>query len=400
MKWVWNNSTKVCFGANVVEEQLKNFIPEKSKVLCTFGGGSINQNGSKADVEKALAALNCTVLWEGGIPANPEYKRLMEIVAVVKKEKPDFLLAIGGGSIIDGTKFISVAAKIGEDGEEDYDPWLILKEHRYPKSHYKIGVVLTLPATGSEWNNSFVISRRETEEKLSSGTELTFPVFSLLDPRYTMTLPLRQIRNGIFDGFAHCLDQFMTEQSVPMMDNFWMSVMKELVDISDKLVNDTVSKEEKYELHERLICATTFALNFIFTLGKDECWGIHRIGHLITARYDVDHGQTLSIVAPNFLEETFDVRKHNMAKSAIFVFGVEDKGSDDANARAFIEELRKWIKKIGMPLCLTDAGITPKEGEVEVVTDMVMKSVSNAPFGFRGHITKENVINILRKSFV
>ena len=119
MKWLWTNTTQVGFGKNIVEEQLPSFIPKNSKVLCTFGGGSITKNGAKEDVEKALKSLNCTVLWEGGIPANPEYRRLMEIVAVVKKEKPDFLLAIGGGSIIDGTKFISVAAKLGEDGEED-----------------------------------------------------------------------------------------------------------------------------------------------------------------------------------------------------------------------------------------------------------------------------------------
>ena len=158
MKWIWQNTTQVGFGVNAVKDHLNKFVEPNSKVLCTFGGGSIDKNGCRADVNEALKALNCEVRWEGGIPPNPEYKRLMEIVQVVREFQPSIILAVGGGSIIDGTKFISCAAKL----EPNQDAWeTILIKHQAPEHPYRFGVILTIPATGSEWNSGFVISRRE-----------------------------------------------------------------------------------------------------------------------------------------------------------------------------------------------------------------------------------------------
>jgi alcohol dehydrogenase YqhD (iron-dependent ADH family) len=233
MKWLWVNQTQVGFGVGAVKEHLAKFVKPGLKVICTFGGGSIDQNGARADTQAALDALGCTVAWEGGILANPEYERLKEIVAVVKAAKPDLLLAVGGGSVLDGTKFISSAAKL-DDGVDAWDAIMI--KHDFPATKVDVGSVLTLPATGSEWNSGFVISRRAIKMKLGSGCNLSFPVFSLLDPNYTLTLPARQLRNGVYDAITHCIDQYLTGQEVPIMDGYWITTFKELVDIGPEVI--------------------------------------------------------------------------------------------------------------------------------------------------------------------
>jgi alcohol dehydrogenase YqhD (iron-dependent ADH family) len=276
--FLWVNSTKVAFGVGVVKQYLSKFVKPGSKVLCTFGGGSIDKNGARADTQAALDALGATVSWEGGILANPEYDRLLEIVAVVKATNPDLLLAVGGGSVLDGTKFISVAATL----PEGTDPWnAIMLKQGFPTTKVDVASVLTLPATGSEWNSNFVVSRRSTGEKVGSGAENTFPVFSLLDPAYTLTLPPRQVINGVFDGITHVLDQFLTGQENPLMDSYWLATLKEFVDIGPEVVKEGSS----VELRGRLVVACSFALNFVFTLGKESCWAIHMIGHQLTALY-------------------------------------------------------------------------------------------------------------------
>ena len=389
MKWLWTNTTQVGFGENAVKEHLKKFVQPKSRILCTFGGGSIDKNGARQDVNDALKELECEVRWEGGIPPNPEYARCCEIVKVVKEWKPDLLLAVGGGSTLDGTKFIAAACGL----PEGTDPWDIVTKGTYPKETIKIGSVMTLPATGSEWNSNFVISKRATAEKLAGGAQCTFPVFSLLDPKYTMTLPARQLRNGLYDAMCHCIDQFLTPQTNPMMDNFWMSVMRELVDIGVDLMKPGSS----LELHGRLINAATFALNFVFTLGKEGCWGIHMIGHQLTAQYGIDHGATLAMVTPYFLESFFEERKYLMARSAERVFDVRD-GTDDEKAKAFIAKLRQWILDLGHATKVSQwEGAKIEAGDVEKVTKMVMDSCGGNPFGWHATVTEPIVKGILEK---
>lgn len=393
MKWLWLNTTQVGFGVGCVKEHMSRFIKPNSRILCTFGGGSIDKNGARKDTEEALEALHCEVRWEGGIPANPEYERLMEIVKVVREWAPDCILAVGGGSVLDGTKFISCAAKLPEDS----DAWqTILVEGRYPETFVPVGSVMTLPATGSEWNSNFVISWRAKTLKQSGGCPGTFPVFSLLDPQYTMTLPVRQLRNGVCDAIIHVIDQFLTGQELPMMDSFWMSTLKELVDIAPEVVQENSS----LDLHERLVMAASFALNFAFTLGKEGCWGIHMIGHQLTAKYDIDHGTTLAIVCPHFLENQFDARVSLLAQSAEFVFGFRE-GTQEEKAHAFIKKLTEVFASIGQISKISewpDTTIGPND--VDEVTKMVMESVGNAPFGFRGQVTEADVSEILKKCLV
>jgi alcohol dehydrogenase YqhD (iron-dependent ADH family) len=392
MKWLWVNKTQVAFGLGAVKEHLSRFVKPKSKVICTFGGGSIDKNGARKDTQEALDALQCTVRWEGGILANPEYDRLVEIVAVVKAEQPDLLLAVGGGSVLDGTKFISVAAKL-PDGA---DPWQIVTPGVFPDSFVPVGSVLTLPATGSEWNSNFVISRRSINAKLGSGNVTTYPVFSLLDPAYTATLPPRQLANGVYDAITHCIDQYLTGQENPLMDLYWMSTVKELVTIGP----DVVKEGSSLELRERLIVAASFALNFIFTLGKEGCWAIHGIGHMLTAKYDIDHGASLAIVGPPLLASQLEARKSLLAKSAEFVFGVTT-GTQEEKAQAFIAKLTEFITSIGQPHKVSDwpgAKISP--GDVDEVTKWVWDSVGQKPFGWKGLITEELVKTILTQVIV
>ena len=386
-KWSWNNTTQVFFGENSVAEHLKDFIKPNSKVLCVFGGGSIDKNGARKDVHGALDALSCEVKWEGGIPPNPEYERCIEILKVVREWHPDVLLAVGGGSVIDGTKFIHSASAL----PESQDPWEIFTKSLTPKPTITLGVVLTLPATGSEWNNCFVVSRRAMNQKLSAFN--CYPTFSIIDPKYTMTLPVRQLRNGLYDAMCHCIDSVITPHVLPLMDNLFYSVMRELVDIS----KDLLKPNSSLELHSRLIEAASFALNQIFAVGKKSCWGIHFIGHQLTVKYGMDHGATLSIITPPFLRLFIEGRKYSMARAAERVFDITE-GSDYDKAKQFIEHLTQWIKDIGQPLKVSDyEGAKIESGDVEEITKMVMASMGNHPFGYNNAIRENDVRKILEQ---
>jgi len=393
MKWLWVNSTQVGFGIDAVKENISKWVKPGMKIVCTYGGGSIERNGAKADVTEALAKLKCEVTWEGGIVANPEYDRLVEIAQTVRRIQPDFILAVGGGSTLDGTKFVSLISKL----PEGVDYWNeILVKKNYPTEHFNVASVMTLPATGSEWNNNFVISRRSINGKLAGCCDISYPVFSLLDPRYTMTLPERQLRNGLWDAITHCIDQYITPHESPMMDDFWISIVKELVAIGPDLLKPNSS----LELHERLIVAATFALNLVFTLCKPTDWSIHTIGHMLTAEYGIDHGATLAIVAPVLLERKFEDRKVLMAKTAEQVFDIRE-GTVDEKARAFIEKIREYIRTIKQPLKVSEYEfpMTKKieNGDVDKVTNMVMESTDNKPFGVDKLITKDDVHWILER---
>lgn len=396
MKWLWQNTTQIGFGVNAVKDHLNKFVKPKSKVLCTFGGGSIDRNGVRSDVNSALQSLDCEVKWEGGIPPNPEYKRLMEISAVIREFQPDLLLAVGGGSIIDGTKFLSAASKL----PSDQDAWeTIMVKHEEPKESYKLGVILTIPATGSEWNNGFVISRREKGLKMGCSLNSAYPYFSLIDPQYTMTLPIRQLRNGVFDAFTHCVDQFCYPPLCPMFDNFWMAIMKELVEIGPQVIKENSS----LELHERLCVACSFALNNIFILEKQPQWEIHQIGHQLTAYYEIDHGSSLAMIMPHFLESQIDVRKEIFAKCAEFVFGVNN-GTLEEKAHAFIRNIRQFIHQLGMAETVSKwEGAKIMPGDVEKVTREVFIQTTgkeDKSFGLNGCVTPKLVHDIIEKVIV
>jgi alcohol dehydrogenase YqhD (iron-dependent ADH family) len=392
MKWFWANTTKVAFGQGSVREYLPKFIAPNSKVLCTFGFGSIDKNGARADVQAALDALSCEVRWEGGIPANPEYDRLVEISAVARAFKPDLLLAVGGGSVLDGTKFIAVAAAL----DPSADPWTIVTKRESAGTAIPLASVITLPATGSEWNNGFVISRRSLSQKRASGFLFTYPQFSVIDPLYTLTLPVQQLRNGVYDAITHCLDLYLAPVSVPLLENCYMGVVRELVAIGRDVVKDGSS----LELHERLIVAASFALNGMFTLGKPGCVAIHLIGHQLTAKYGIDHGATLAICTKPCLESQFEARKAWYATSAEVIFGVW-QGTVEEKARAFIDGLQQFIVDIRQPTKVSDwPGVVVQPGDVEEILRWVFETEGKNTIGYGGSFTEDIVRGILTQVVV
>ena len=391
-KWFWANTTQVFFGKDAVKEHLHKFVTAGAKVICTFGGGSIDKNGCRADVQSVLDELKCEVIWEGGICPNPEYDRLMEIVAVVRAKNPDLILSVGGGSVCDATKFICAAAAL-DPSDDAWDK--ILGHNSFPEKPFPFGAVMTLPATGSEWNPGFVISRRSTQEKLAAGCPRTYPVFSLLDPAYTMSLPLRQIKNGVYDALIHCIDRYVTPQVVPMFDNFWLSVVQELLTIGPQLLKPDAS----IELHERLMCAALFAINGIFSLEKTLDRGIHIIGHMLTAKYGIDHAATLSMVCEPFLENQLPHKTALMARSGEVLFNAT--GTDEEKARAFIKGIAEFTKTMQMPTKVSDwEGATVSDGDVEQLVRMVMKTTHEKPFGYNGCCTEADTRAILTKCVI
>lgn len=293
------NPTRIIFGKNQFHRigEIINEQPHVKKVLLAYGGGSIKQNGVYEKVLDALKGLE--VIEFSGIEANPEYSTLMKAVEIVKAEKIDFILAVGGGSVIDGCKFISGAATY------DRDPWDVLfrKEGCTFSNAIPFGTVLTLPATGSEANSGAVISRSELDLKLTMGGPLFFPVFSLCDPTVVATLPKRQIANGIIDAFMHTLEQYLTYKTDNLLQERQAeAILSTLIETAPNVIADP----SNYKWASNLMWCATHALNGNLRLGVPTDWCTHMIGHELTAFYGIDHARTLAIIAPRLYENQFE----------------------------------------------------------------------------------------------
>nr|AGM32964.1 iron-containing alcohol dehydrogenases (Fe-ADH)-like protein [Coptotermes formosanus] len=260
-----------------------------------------------------------------------------------------------------------------------------------PSCAYPIGSVLTLSATGSEWNHAFVISKRETQEKMALTTPVTYPLFSLVDPTYQLTLPLRQLRNGVYDAMIHAIDATFVPTVLPLLDDFQLCVLKELIEIGPKVIQSNPS----YEFVNRLALAASFACNFLYRSPvKATCFGIHCIGHMLTAKYGIDHGATLSIITCPLLQEFLNERKAILAKAAETIWNAT--GTTEQKAQACIDNLRKFIAEIGQPLKCSDVeGVVVQEGDVDIITKMVFKSTKGNNLGVNGTITEEITRKIL-----
>lgn len=293
------NPTRIIFGKNQFHRigEIINEQPHVKKVLLAYGGGSIKQNGVYEKVLDALKGLE--VIEFSGIEANPEYSTLMKAVEIVKADKIDFILAVGGGSVIDGCKFISGAATY------DGDPWdvLLRKEGCTFSNAIPFGTVLTLPATGSEANSGAVISRSELDLKLTMGGPLFFPVFSLCDPTVVATLPKRQIANGIIDAFMHTLEQYLTYKTDNLLQERQAeAILSTLIETAPNVIADP----SNYKWASNLMWCATHALNGNLRLGVPTDWCTHMIGHELTAFYGIDHARTLAIIAPRLYENQFE----------------------------------------------------------------------------------------------
>lgn len=337
------NPVRILFGKGKIAAVAKH-IPQGSRILLTYGGGSIKKYGVYDEVMQALEGFE--VLPFGGIEPNPRYETLMKAVALVKKEKIDFLLAVGGGSVIDGTKFISAASCYQGD-----EPWDLLAKHAPVKNALPLATVLTLPATGSEMNSGGVITRAATEEKLAFGSPLLFPLFSVLDPEVTFSLPKRQVSNGIVDAFVHVMEQYLTYPvNSPVQDRFAEGILLTLIEEGPRAIQD---EKPEYNNRANLMWAATMALNGWIAAGVKTDWATHMIGHEITAFHGIDHAATLSIVLPGLMQHMRQVRREKLLQYAARIWNLTG-GDEDERISQAIEKTDAFFQSVGMATRLSD----------------------------------------------
>lgn len=345
------NPVKIHFGQGKVEE-IPNEIPAQSVVMVTYGGGSIKRNGVYDQVMSALSGY--TVVEFGGIEPNPTYETLMKAVEMARTNHVTYLLAVGGGSVIDGTKFIAAAAPFLKD-----DPWNIIVGGRkvVVDEALPMGTVLTLPATGSEMNSGAVISRRETQEKYSFGNPLLFPEFSILDPTFTYSLPEAQVANGIIDAFIHVTEQYLTYPANGHIQDRWAEgILQTLVETGPQALADP----QNYWVRANIMWSCTMALNGIIAVGMPTDWATHMIGHELTALFGLDHAVTLAIILPSLLRVTREEKKEKLLQYGKRVFGI-DKGSEEMRMDQAIEATEKFFQSLGVKTRLSDYGITAEQ---------------------------------------
>ena len=340
----FQNPTKLIFGEGTIAKLAKN-IDKSKKILMTCGGGSIKKNGVYDQVKEALAGYDVTEFW--GIEANPDYATLMKAVEICKTQNIDFLLAVGGGSVIDGTKFIAAGSLY------EGDPWDFLSGAATIQKALPLAAVLTLPATGSEMNGNAVISRRETGEKLAFGSKATYPQFSILDPNALRSLPQRQIANGIVDTYIHTFEQYMTfDNKTMVMDRWAEGLLQTLVALAPSLIAGNAD----YQTYANYMLTATIGLNGFVAMGCVEDWSTHSIGHELTAMHGLDHGVTLAIVWPGVARVMKEYKMDKLVQYGERVWGITE-GTNEERAEKAIQATEEFFKSVGMKIKLSDHNI-------------------------------------------
>ncbi|MFC0271029.1 iron-containing alcohol dehydrogenase [Metabacillus herbersteinensis] len=384
-KFTYQNPTKLIFGKGQID-QLKTEVPKYGqKVLLVYGGGSIKRSGLYDQVIAALDETNSQVYELAGVEPNPRLSTVHRGVEICKNEGIDFLLAVGGGSVIDCTKAIAAGAKY------DGDAWDIVTRKHFPETALPFGTVLTLAATGSEMNSGSVITNWETKEKYGWGSALTFPQFSILDPVNTFTVPQDQTVYGMVDMMTHVFEQYFHHTTnTPLQDRFCESVLTTVMEAAPKLIEDL----ENYELRETILYSGTIALNGSLQMGYRGDWASHNIEHAVSAVYDIPHAGGLAIIFPNWMKHTVDENIGRFKQLAVRVFNVEAKGKEDRDvALEGIEKLSEFWSSIGAPSRLSDYNIDDEN--LELIAD---KAMSNGEFGNFKKLNKNDVLTILRAS--
>jgi NADP-dependent alcohol dehydrogenase len=342
LNFEYMNPTKIIFGKGQIANLAKE-IPKDAKVMMLYGGGSIKSNGIYDQVKQALSAFE--VIEFSGIPANPEYEMLLKALKIIKSENITYMLAVGGGSVIDGVKFLSSAALY-----EGSEPWDILKKSIRTEKGLPFGTVLTLPATGSEMNSGSVITRKETQEKLSMGGPGLFPVFSILDPQVVQSIPERQLANGITDAFTHVLEQYMTYPTEAFLqDRIAESILQTLIEIAPRIMKNPAD----YEAAANFMWSCTMALNGLIQKGVPTDWAVHAMGHELTALFGIDHARTLAVIAPSHYHYNFEAKKDKLAQYGKRVWNIQE-GSTDEIAKAAIEKTVGFFHSLGIDTKLSD----------------------------------------------
>ena len=341
----FHNPTKIIFGAKTIAK-LAELVPAEARVLILYGGASARKNGTLDEVKAALGQR--FVVEFGGIEPNPSYETMMVAVDQVREQKIDFLLAVGGGSVIDGSKF--VAAAVGYAG----DPWEILETHGSSvKRAMNFGTVLTLPATGSEMNNGSVITRKSTHTKFAFLSTHVFPQFSVLDPTKTYTLPASQIANGVADAFVHVVEQYLTYPVGGLaQDRFAEGLLQTLIEVGPQ----ALATPDDYDTRANLMWVAALALNGLIGAGVPQDWASHMIGHELTALYHIDHARTLAIVLPSLLDVQRQHKRAKLLQYAQRVWNISE-GSDDQRIDQAIARTRQFFESLGIKTRLSDYGL-------------------------------------------
>ena len=376
----FRNPTHILFGKGRIAD-LKDQIPADAKVLILYGGGSAEKTGVLGQVRAALAGR--TLVEFGGIEPNPRFATALKAVDVIGQEGITFLLAVGGGSVIDATKFIAAAAKY------DGDAWDILTSRGSVITQaLPFGTVLTLPATGSEMNSGAVITNPEKGAKLPFGSPHCYPVFSVLDPEVTYTLPPRQIANGVADAFVHIIEQYLTYPSAArVQDGFAETLLRTLIELGPK----ALETPEDYDVRANLMWTATLALNGLIGAGVPQDWASHMIGHEITALNDTDHARTLAVVLPSLMNDQRGPKREKLLQYAANVWDIRE-GSDDARIDAVIKATRRFFEQMGIKTRLGDYAIAAPEIDLIVAA---LKDHGMTALGEQNAITPEDARRIL-----
>lgn len=348
----YENTTRIHFGQGQIAA-IANDIPKDKKILVTYGGGSIKGNGVYDQVVAALSEHN----WDefSGIEPNPQYDTLMKAVERIRAEGFDYLLAVGGGSVVDGTKFI--AAAVNFEGEEAWD---ILAKHAPIESALPLGCILTLPATGSETNVGAVVTRGK--DKLAFGNPLVRPQFAVLDPQTTLSLSERQTSNGVVDAFVHVMEQYLTyPANAKIQDRFAEGILLTLIEEGPKLIDNL----QDIEARTNVMWAATQALSGLIGVGVPQDWATHMIGHELTGNFGVDHGRSLTIVLPAIMQVCREEKKAKLLQYAERIWNITE-GSDDVRIDAAIERTKQFFSQMKTPVSLGEINL----GQADVDTAM------------------------------
>ncbi len=340
--FVFQNPTKLVFGRGQIA-LLSDLIDKSRKVLLTFGGGSVKRNGVYDQVKAALKDHQTVEFW--GIEPNPKVETLRKAVALGLEEKVDLILAVGGGSVLDGTKLIAAGIAMPET-----DPWAIVKTGNAAKQ-IPFASVMTLPATGSEMNNGAVISSLETTEKFAFRG--AYPEFSILDPEATYSLPAKQIANGLADIVVHCFEQYMTTPGQSrVLDRWAEGVIATVMEIAPMIREN----QTDYAVMSDYMYSATMALNNFIRMGVTQDWATHQIGHELTALHGVDHGESLAIVYPGTAQVLREQKKAKLLQFGERVLGVKD-GTEDERIDETIDRIEGFFKSLGLATRLSEKGI-------------------------------------------
>lgn len=381
------NPVNYVFGKGQIAK-LTDLVPTNTKILLAYGGGSIFKNGVYDQVKAALP--NHDIVEFGGIEPNPRFETLMKAVEIIRAEKIGFILAVGGGSVIDGVKFISAAVNF-EGDEAD-----ILKKRILFKDVAKVipfGTVLTLPATGSEMNSGAVVTIEATQEKLTLGGRALFPVFSIVDPTVITSLPKRQLQNGVVDAFTHVMEQYLTyTHDALLQDRISESILQTLIEIGP----DVVENPSDYKLASNFVWSATMALNGLIQKGVPSDWATHMIGHELTALYEIDHARTLAIIGPNLYRVMFDTKKEKLAQYGQRVWNIQGNSTEEIAEKA-IEKTVEFFHKMGMK-----TKISENAENMENTADFIVNRFEERGWkamGEKQNITLEKVRAIVEMSY-